>query len=181
MSLHNFTNTTNSHLVLGGERGRVVVPPGGTVSFDSDWLIAEDLTQVAAGDFTVSPALPSGISESVSGADKIGKIIEWIIANDTQIKYLLDPGPIVVPFAAPVTVELNVTDGDGTIDTFNDVATVDIVVVGNAVVAEPNPIQFVDGVAQITVVPTTPTPSTLQLANGPAGLNISSTLTIIGI
>jgi len=180
--LHNFTNTTNSYLVLGNAPNRFVVGPGLTQSFDADFLIAEDLDQIAAGQFTVAPPLPAGVQDAVdAGSDSAlhNKIVDWIISNDMQIVFA-DAGPLAgVAGGAAVPVVLRMTDGDGTLDTFNDVATVTVAASLSGSIAESMPIKFENGLATINVSDAVGETSQLSLSSGPAGINVSDTLDII--
>jgi len=113
------------------------------------------------------------------------KIFTWILSGDRTIKFAkegaawnVDSGQYETT-ADSFTVKLKVVDGDGTIDIFNSIETVEVVANGSASMAESMPIKFADGEATVTVNDAVNELVTLSLENDSRGLVITDTVKIL--
>jgi len=121
-----------------------------------------------------------GLVKIIDASEKynIDKIIDWIISND--VKFGFSAGSYSGSAGGTVEVEIRVTDGDGTIDTFNNIVQVTVAVDGNATIQESMPIRFTNGIAKITIQDDTAETVNLSLVDSEStGLDVSDTATVV--
>lgn len=180
---HTFTNASSFSKVLGNN---FVVAPGASIDLQTTDLIAQDLTEITAGVFTVNPALPSDISESVGESDKVAKLIKWCLSRDTDIEFDGAAPTAGTAGGAAVSVDLHVLDADSVIDVFNDVFQVTVtsslsglISFDGSTPASAAVVTFTDGVATIEVTDAVAETAVLTLSSGPAGITITDTHSIV--
>jgi len=106
------------------------------------------------------------------------KVIDWIISND--VKFGFSASSYSGSAGGTVEVEIRVTDGDGTIDTFNNIVQVAVAVDGNATIQESMPVRFTNGIAKITIQDDTAETVNLSLVDSEStGLDVSDPATVV--
>lgn len=176
--IHSFYNKSNIRRTLGGGENQEEVLPGGSISFDIDNLVANDIGEVTEGFLVATPPLPQTVLDLGDESANVAKTRRQLKKFVNQIKFKDDATPILGEKDAPQDVEINAVSGNGAIIEYDDSEVNVAVLEGTGTIAEDNPIKMVDGVAIISVTPTAVGLLKLGLSNGPAGIKADSELEI---
>jgi len=115
-----------------------------------------------------------------AGLLAMGEIITWVRARDKYVQFPAS-APTTGSVGVDITVPINLTDGDGTIDTFGNDVTCDISKGGTATytVTPQTGIAIDEGIASVVVNASTVGDCILTITNiSKAGVTAPATLTI---